>query len=421
MKTAGIIAEYNPFHKGHEYQFKRIREDFGADWIIAAISGDFVQRGEPAVFDKYTRTSMALSCGADLVVELPVSFATGSAEDFASCGVSLFDHLGIIDLLCFGSEAGDLESLNKIAELLANEPENYKLALKASLKKGLSFPAARENALKETLSLPDTSPLSTPNNILGVEYLKALKKRKSSIKPVTIKRFGQGYHDTEIPEGQSFASASFLRKYLRDHLETFSENELLDSGLASQIPVPALKALSQENALKGPVFPEDLTLPLQYRLLQAKACQEDLCQYADMSPELADRLSPFILSPTDFSRRIEQLKTKQYTYTRISRALLHLILGITKEEVSSQKQSDYVSYVRILGFRQSAAPLLNILKKQSCLPLITKTANSKKILSPQKELWFQKDLAASHFYQALAFQKGRTMKNEYTKSVIILP
>lgn len=441
MRTVGIIAEYNPFHRGHEYQIRQARETLGADWVVAAVSGDFVQRGEPAVFDKYTRTAMALSCGADLVIELPSAFATGSAEDFAACGVSLLDHTGITDVLCFGSESGDLPSLQATAEFLCRESSDFQDILRSRLKQGLSFPAAREAALREALAekkqtpgLPhlreappqkpseaDPSLLSAPNNILAIEYLKALKRRKSAILPAAIRRKGQGYHDTSVPLESSFASASFLRKSFRELSSldgTFIPSR--DSFL-SQIPEPALSACIQEGALFTPVFPDDLSAQLQYRLLQAVRGHEDLSRYADVSPELADRLLKLVLSPADFSRRIEQLKTKQYTYTRISRALIHLLLNLTREAQQQQKEADYVSYIRILGFRKSAGPLLNAMKKNASLPIITKTANAGKLLSPQALNWFEQDLFSSHFYQSIAARKGRTMKNEYTRSVILYP
>ena len=267
----------------------------------------------------------------------------------------------------------------------------------------------------------DASLLSTPNNILAIEYLKALKRRKSSITPASIQRKGQGYHDTSVPAEAAFASASFLRKSFREspsHDAIFTPSH---KNVLAQIPEPALAACIQEAALSAPVFPDDLSAQLQYRLLQAVQSHEDLSRYADFSPELADRLLGLSLSPAGFSQRIEQLKTKQYTYTRISRALIHLLLNLTKEAQQRQKEADYAAFIRILGFRKSAGPLLNAMKKHASLPIITKTANAGKILPPQAMNWFEQDLFASHFYQSLIYQKGRKMKNEYTRSVILYP
>ena len=219
MKTAGIIAEYNPFHRGHEYQIQYTREKLGADYVIVAMSGDYVQRGTPALISKHLRTEMALRCGADLVLEMPVSVSTASAEAFAMGGVSLLDSLGVVDILCFGSESGEITALKELAEVLVEEPEEYRILLKSFLSQGLSFPAARSQALTEYFKNPRnftgddfdgvltpllnqvTRILNTPNNILGIEYCKALLRLNSKIQPVTIRREGMGYHDTFADSG----------------------------------------------------------------------------------------------------------------------------------------------------------------------------------------------------------------------------
>ncbi len=434
MKVAGIIAEYNPFHSGHLYQIEQVRAQTGADFIVAAMSGDFVQRGEPAVYDKYTRTAMALNCGADLVLELPVCFATGSAEDFAACGVALLNSLDVVDMLCFGSELGELSPLRTAAEVLCREPKAYQTILKDLLREGTSYPAARSGALCSYLaentpekdtgieSPPDyRSILSTSNNILAVEYLKAMIRQNSSMEPFTIRRTGQGYHDAHLPEDSGcFASATALRRIIREQTERGSDTIDIFRG---QIPPAALLALAAEQAQNAPIFPDDLSLLLQYRLLELTREKTDLSRYADMSAELAARLARLTLDFTSFSGRIEQLKTKQYTYTRISRALLHLILGITTEQMQARRHSriSYAPYARILGFRRDAALLLSEIKKTAAIPLITKTADADSYLSAKALTMLKEDMYASHLYQSLVFQKGRRMKNEYTKSVIILP
>ena len=419
----GIICEYNPFHNGHLYHLNEAKKLTNSDYSVAVISGNFSQRGDPAIVSKWIKTEMALKCGVDLVLELPTIYSISSAENFAYGAIKILDSLNLVDYLCFGSECGDISILDDIVQVLVEEPKAYRTLLSHELSTGVSFPKAREKALMMYLGNMRrfANVLSSPNNILGIEYLKALKRRKSAILPAAIRRKGQGYHDTSVPLDSSFASASFLRKSFRELSSldgTFIPSR--DSFL-SQIPEPALSACIQEGALFTPVFPDDLSAQLQYRLLQAVRGHEDLSRYADVSPELADRLLKLVLSPADFSRRIEQLKTKQYTYTRISRALIHLLLNLTREAQQQQKEADYVSYIRILGFRKSAGPLLNAMKKNASLPIITKTANAGKLLSPQALNWFEQDLFSSHFYQSIAAQKGRTMKNEYTRSVILYP
>lgn len=450
IKTTGIIAEYNPFHNGHHYQMEEVRRQTGADYVIAAMSGDFVQRGEPAIFDKYTRAHMALWGGADLVVELPALFATSSAEDFAACGVALLEKLGA-DILCFGSESGNLELLQKAADILAAEPEGWNSLLQKHLKQGESYPSARSLAIAEYTGEPELSELlSSPNNILAVEYLKALRKRNSSMAAVTIQREGAGYHDTilscregNIPDSQPFfASASALRSQILR--KQFSETGILSGNpsdsvqsavfpqsqssteaplasiLATQIPPAALEALLAEGALAAPLSADDLTELLNYRLLSAMQAQEDLSHFSDLSPELAARLTKQALQFAPFSERITQLKTKGYTYTRISRALLHLILGITTEQTAQAKALDYAPYARILGFKKSAGPLLSHLREKSQIPLITKTADATKLLDPAPLSMLETDFYVSHVYQSLLASKGRIIRNEYTKSVIVL-
>lgn len=213
MKTVGLITEYNPFHNGHLYHIEKAKELTGADRVIVIMSGDYVQRGTPAVLSKHSRAHMALLNGASVVLELPVCYSCASAEFFAKGAVSVLDGLGCIDALCFGSECGNLEHLTSIAHLLSAEPETYRHHLQSSLKNGMSFPAARCHALKKMTGDAYASQiLSDPNNILGIEYLKALKKLNSPIVPFTLKREFSGYHDTELHDCSSSASA--IRKVL---------------------------------------------------------------------------------------------------------------------------------------------------------------------------------------------------------------
>lgn len=459
MRAAGIIAEYNPFHNGHLYQMEQVRAQTGADYVVVVMSGDFVQRGEPAVYDKYTRTAMALNCGADLVLELPSCFATGSAEDFAACGVALLDRLGVVDVLCFGSELGELAPLKTAASVLCREPAEFSEDLKKLLKQGMSYPAARSEALCRYLTQDAASNVSntanaaahwdyrsilaSPNNILAVEYLKALKRMDSAIEPFTIQRIGQGYSDEKVPSHPGeFASATALRRLLCQNREPAISETMTEAAaetmavagslpftqsshalcrLQGLIPDTALSALAKEQADSAPVFPDDLSLLLQHRILDLLKQGKPLSLYADMSPELASRLERRALDFSTFTGRIEQLKSRQYTYTRISRALLHLVLGITSEQQQKYREQGYALYARILGFRRSAAPLLAEIKKSSSIPLVTKTADAAGFLPPLSLAMLRDDLYASHLYQTLVFQKGRQMKNEYTKSVMILP
>ena len=381
MKVTGIIAEYNPFHQGHAYHLSRARELTGADRILVVMGGNFMQRGEPAIIDKYTRTEMALRNGADLVLELPAASATGSAEYFAEGAVELLDASGVVNELCFGSELGELEPLEKAAELLLEEPEDYQELLRAELKKGKTFPEARETAL--SAFLPEQSLLASPNNILAIEYIKALKRRKSSIRPLTIQRLGSYHGEDGQPAGaphtvsgnlpESFASASTIRcqlHTLEKQIVTSCEQPAFGSlmtALAKELPSSSFGLLKDVLLADRLVQAEDFSLPLHYRLMQAKEPLE-FSVYLDVSEELSRRIYSLRQEFTDWNAFLDLVRTRQYTRSRVSRALLHILLDIRQEEVLPP------THLRVLGFRREASDLLSEIKKKSRLPLITKAA-----------------------------------------------
>ncbi|WP_278287068.1 nucleotidyltransferase family protein [Clostridium sp. AM58-1XD] len=340
MKITGIIAEYNPFHLGHQFHMEKAREQTGADYLVIVLSGDFVQRGAPAVFDKYSRTKMALLCGADLVLEMPSVFATGSAEDFAACGVALLDRLGTVDSLFFGSECGTVRPLSDAASILLNEPPEFSGTLKELLRHGHSFPSARGRALSAAMKreadptmndCKNEADFSSPNNILGIEYCKAILKQNSAVKPCTLLRLGD-YHgpnlENSVPtehSGIRFSSASAIRKSLKEQenrARSFSASDL-----TAHIP----NCLRSFYETCSPVFSGDFSCMLNYALLQAFQNGIRLESFEGFSGELASRMEKYAYSGGSWEERIMQLKTRNYTYTRISRALLHLLLGITAD------------------------------------------------------------------------------------------
>ena len=431
MNITGIIAEYNPFHGGHCFHIEEAKKKTNADYCIVVMSGDFVQRGEPAVFDKYLRTKMALMGGADLVIELPSVFAVSSAEDFAACGVNLLSRLGAVTHLCFGSEDGNLEGIQAAAKILSDESPDFSARLREGLKLGLSWPQARNHALIRMAGTVPDFPLQpesldrllgSPNNLLGIEYCKAIIRSSSTIRPVTIQRKGQGYHDKTLESGQ--ASASAIRKSLlasqpekkaRSHEDCVSWEPPIS--LSSHIPPHILPLYSQGRILG----PEDCAGLLNYRLLSLFHKGEDLTAFSDVSKELADRLTGQLLQYEGWEGRIRQLKTKQYTYTRISRSLTHILLEITDAQVLKAKELGYSPYARILGFKKEAGSLLSLLKKQSEIPLITKTANASQILTEEAMTLFKQDLFASHVRQSMEAAKyGQTGRNEFNQPICII-
>ena len=428
MNITGIIAEYNPFHGGHYFHIEEAKKRTDADYCIAVMSGDFVQRGEPAVFDKYLRTKMALTGGADLVIELPSVFAVSSAEDFAACGVRLLSRLGAVTHLCFGSENGDLDGILAAAKILADESPDFSARLREGLKLGLSWPQARNRALLSTDVLSGLKEetfnrlLKSPNNLLGIEYCKAIFRCQSPLRPVTIQRKGQGYHDETLDLGQ--ASASAVRKDLLAAQLTKKKRPDKDrpsleipASLTAHIPAHLLPLYSQGRVLG----PEDCAGLLNYRLLSLFHEKEDLTVFADVSRELADRLAGQLLQYEGWEGRIRQLKTKQYTYTRISRCLTHILLGITDAKILKAREMGYAPYARILGSKKGAGPLLSLLKKQSEIPLITKTANASQILTEEALTLFKQDLFSSHVRQSIETAAyGRTGRNEFNQPVCII-
>lgn len=416
MNVTGIVAEYNPFHNGHAYQIREARKLTDCDYCVAVISGDFVQRGEVSVFSKYLRTKMALLSGADLVLEIPSIFAVSSAEDFAAGSVALLDNLGVVTHLCFGSELGQSKNFMKAAKILGKESAAFSGKLKEGLQNGLSWPQARAFALNAELSYHEgtkdskeiISLLETPNNLLGVEYCKALLRRGSSIMPVTVKRKGNGYHSEDL-DGE-MASASAIRKGIFAKAGT-------DTSFLSQIPEEIQYLFREELPLQA----NDLSDLLNYCLLTLNRDHIPFSIFSDVSKDLSDRLEHVLYDQESFEKRIFQLKTRQYTYTRISRCLLHILLGITDEMVSVGKKAGYAPYARILGFRKNKAALLGEIKKHTRIPLVTKTADASRMLSDTAKLMFEQDLYASHVRQSiLASKTGQPVRNEYTQPICII-
>ena len=427
MKIVGLITEYNPFHAGHLYHMQQARELTGADYCVVLMSGSFVQRGEPAIFDKYRRTKAALLAGADLVLEMPVAFSTASAHEFAAYGVALLSAIGV-DAVVFGSECGQIEILKQAAYALNHESAEFQERLRKGLKAGLTYPQARAKALGETQAggtrvenVEDfhtntdvsnshiwSSILNSPNNILGIEYLRAAEDLHSPMEFYTISREGSGYHEDTLADA-NFPSASAIRGIIRNSLS--KDKDLLDI-LASHLPAVTHPAYT--GAV--PVFVDDFSELLNAAVLQLKAT----FSIADLSPELAARLAKPPYFPLSFEERIQALKTRQLTYTRVSRALLHLVLGMREEDISRWKDEGYALYARILGFRRQSSPLLSCLHKKSSIPLITKMADAAQNLSPSALALLDQEVYASHLYQTVRMKRSGVFQNEYTEGLVFV-
>ena len=383
MKAVGLVTEYNPFHNGHLYHLNKAMELTGADISVAVMSGDFVQRGEPAVLDKYTRTSMALNSGVNLVVELPVNYAVSSAESFAAGALKVLDYIKA-DSIAFGSESGDIERLSKLAHILCDNEDTLYKEISKYTANGISYAAARQKVVEKLTDKDTAAMLTSSNNILAVEYLKAIIKNNYAIKPYTVQRQGDSYNDTDIRS--EYASATALRENLK------ADN------ISEYIPVKAGLILSSNTNY---IYPDDITEVLFTRLLDILFASnydknvfiENVMQYPDVSKEIAGRLYKSAMDMItrtvpqrseskdnwafSFGSLCEHIKTKEVPLSRIKRALVRITLGLDKKRMEK-----YVNepYIRVLGFDKKGQEYLSYIRKTVEVPLITKTADYKEML-----------------------------------------
>jgi predicted nucleotidyltransferase len=368
MKTVGIISEYNPFHNGHKYHIQAAREACSAEYAVCIMSGSFVQRGEPAVFDKWSRAQMAVMNGADLVIELPVVYACQPAEIFASGAVKILNSLGIIDYICFGSELGDTLTLNQVAKLHHNEPEAFSKLIKEQLTHGCSYPKAVSKALSSYLGEEEQAItddiLKNPNNVLGIEYIKALMSLKSSIEPVAVKRIISGHNDTGITS--EIASATAIR------------SEIRSGGITEKVrfsmPENCIDTI-EANVKSGrhPLFLNDFSDILLYRLRMIE--EYKLRDYLNVREGIENRLKKCAFKSSDCEELIDAVKTKRYTRTYIQRLLCHLLLDMQKNDIALFKDLECPAYIRILAFNDNGKSLIKEIKNRSPYPVISKVAD----------------------------------------------
>ncbi len=383
MTVLGIVSEYNPFHNGHLYHLNKSMEITGADAVIAIMSGNFTQRGEPAVFNKWIRTEAAIRCGVNLVVELPVCYSTSSAELFSFGAVSLLNNLGIVDYISFGSETDDMDGLIKISKLLATENDLFKGYLKNFLANGYSFAKARQLALNKFDV--DDNIVKSPNNILGIEYLKWLIRLNSSIKPVMIERIGSGYNQADLNEKLFFSSATSIR---------YAMNNGSLSSVKRHIPQNSYEIMNKEikNGVK-PTFKKDMDEIIFYELLK----NQDLGEIFDVSEGLNNRIKNMLYRSDSLDGLLLNIKTRRYAYSRVSRILFHSLIKYTKQEAAVFNKTG-PRYVRILGFDSVGRNLINIIDKKCDLKLITNVSKQYRSLDDTAKEMLDKDILATDIY-----------------------
>lgn len=414
MKAVGLVTEYNPFHNGHLYHLNKAMELTGADISVAVMSGDFVQRGEPAVLDKYTRASMALNSGVNLVVELPVNYAVSSAESFAAGALKVLDYIKA-DSIAFGSESGNIERLSKLAHILCDNEDTLYKEISKYTANGISYAAARQKVVEKLTDKDTAAMLTSSNNILAVEYLKAIIKNNYAIKPYTIKRQGDDYNDTDIRS--DYASATALRGNLK------ADN------ISKYIPVKAGLILSSNTNY---IYSDDITEALFTRLLDILFASsydknvfiENVMKYPDVNKEIAGRLYksamdmitrtvPHRAGSKDneafsFGSLCEHIKTKEVPLSRIKRALVRITLGLDKKHMEKYSNAPYI---RVLGFDKKGQEYLSYIRKTVEVPLITKTADYKEMLLD--------DIHAANIYNMIVAGKyGVKEQGDYVKSPI---
>ncbi|MCL2456207.1 MAG: nucleotidyltransferase family protein [Defluviitaleaceae bacterium] len=434
MNAVGIIAEFNPFHEGHAEHLRETKKISGREKIIAAMSGNFVQRGEPAIVDKFLRTKMALVSGVDVVIEIPVPYVLCGADFFARAGVGLLAATGVVDALSFGSESGDIDAIKTAARVLAEEPDAYKKILHEELSRGKSFAAARGNALRETCGNDDEvgkdeNFFTKPNNTLAMEYCKALQLLKSPMEVFTTHRKSGG------------ASATKIRKMLLSHEKNFYEENFSACEISKEKNFSSYEIfenLSEKNFLPREIFEilrEKNFLPLEEKI---SSHEKNFCEKYFTSREkkfvtlddfseifrfvlfsrnfilgegLENRFKKFCGDFDKISDFVAAVKTKRYTHTRLQRAVLRVILGIDAPVGDPQ-------YIRVLGFRRESADLLGEITKKAALPVITNGAAIDEIFSRCGDM-LAKEFEAGDIFRCVSGARGGFRSERAAQIVIV--
>lgn len=417
MNHIGIITEYNPFHNGHYYQIKKIKEIFPDKKIIVMMSGNYVQRGEPAIYSKSIRAHTALIGGVDVVFELPVPFSYSSSEHFAYTGVLALAKTGVIDTLCFGAENDDIELLNKIADVFINEPENYKTELKNNLRNGVSFPKARALALDKCFPGNNYSDIiNKPNNILAIEYLKAIKKYNLPIKPYIIKRIGDDYNNTSLIS--NFGSATAIRKSIYDSNIANKSNEKNKhfSAIKDYFPADIYNYLCSDMFSK-PIFLDDFLPYIQYKLLYEK---HNLTSFHEITKHLSNSINSISCFPDNIDELIDILCGKHITTARLKRNILNIILNKQELLVNNAINNGFVSYIQLLGFKKNSSHIIKEIQNISDVPIINKVSLANEYLCGVAKETFDHQIFIDNLYRQIFYNKYHlTMPSDYEQSVII--
>ena len=406
MNLLGLIVEYNPFHNGHKYHLEKSKEITNATHTVAIMSGSFLQRGEPALFDKYTRAEMAVKNGVDLVIELPTLYACQSAEIFSHGAVATLNSLNCVNSLCFGSEEGNIDILQTISEILVKEPSDFKTTLKNFLDEGIVFPVARSKALYEYIKnnhLLELSEdelqqvLNSSNNILGIEYIKSLIKLNSSIKPYTITRIASKYNSTDIES--NICSATAIRNSLKDNTDL----KLIEN----VVPLHTFNERNHKiNTNFNPVFDY-----MFYDLLSSTIIRDvdNLTKYFEVNEGIENKIYSNVFTSKNLEELINSTKSKRYTMTKIKRTLNNILLGINRDDVIKVKDLDRVPYIRILAFNNKGREIIKKIKTSSDIEIITKFSKISHVDDPIFDTLIKYDLKSSNMYNLIYYKNNRNL------------
>ena len=406
MNSLGLVVEYNPFHNGHKYHLEKSKEITNATHTVAIMSGSFLQRGEPALFDKYTRAEMAVKNGVDLVIELPTLYACQSAEIFSHGAVATLNSLNCVNSLCFGSEEGNIDILQTISEILVKEPSDFKTTLKNFLDEGIVFPVARSKALYEYIKnnhLLELSEdelqqvLNSSNNILGIEYIKSLIKLNSSIKPYTITRIASKYNSTDIES--NICSATAIRNSLKDNTDL----KLIEN----VVPLHTFNEINHKiNTNFNPVFDY-----MFYDLLSSTIIRDvdNLTKYFEVNEGIENKIYSNVFTSKNLEELINSTKSKRYTMTKIKRTLNNILLGINRDDVIKVKDLDRVPYIRILAFNNKGREIIKKIKTSSDIEIITKFSKISHVDDPIFDTLIKYDLKSSNMYNLIYYKNNRNL------------
>ena len=408
-KVLGIVGEYNPFHNGHLYHLEESKKMTSSNYTVAIISGNFTQRGSTAIIDKWSRAEMAIKNGVDLVIELPALYATSSAENFADGAIKILDSLKVVDYISFGAETSDIDILNNFADILYKEPLKYRSFLTHELKKGISFPKARENALLMYLNgnRKFINVLSSPNNILGIEYIKALKKHKSNIKPISIARFETGYND--VTYSGNIASATAIRNIVKNGGFEALRKLLPNSSYSVLI----------DNIKQGHIVPDLSVFEKQIIYNLRSMYPEEISELAEVSEGLEHSLKNAADSCNTLEELLGKIKSKRYTSTRLQRILLYSLLNITKKDIELSKRT--MPYIRVLGLNKRGKFLISeIAKANPKLEIVTSVKKFvDKTTSKNLKAMIEKDIWATDVY-TLGYQYDSYSNLDFTKKILVV-